>query len=355
MSLRVAIIADDLTGALDSSVGFAMHGMRTRVAVTADAIGTALADDPEVLAINTASRPLPPEAAAAAVRDAAQQLPARSTLVFKKIDSRLKGNVAVETAAMAAMVRALRIVVAPAVPDQQRLVKDGRVVGRGVAAPIAVAPVFEGLGLPVSVADAETRGDLDALVARGLAADTLFVGASGLAKALARAIGGPLQRYSFQPDGETLFVLGSRDAITRDQIEVLTTTYPELSVAVLPAAGAETALPSRLPALLRPPSELVASPDEVSARLADMAAEAVARLHPATLVLGGGDTALAVLDRLGAKLLAPVGEPILGMVEVTVTVSGRPLRCLVKSGGFGNVDALVGLVESGPVARVAGG
>ena len=355
MSLRVAMIADDLTGALDTSVAFAVHGFTTRVAVTPAAIAAALRDDPEVLAINTASRALPPEAAAAVVREATRMVSAaRPAIRFKKIDSRLKGNVAAETAAMAGVLGARRLLVAPAVPDQQRVVRGGRIAGRGVEAPLPVAPLFDGLGLDVSVADAETRGDLDAVISGGPPPDVLLVGASGLGQAIARALGGRTYRYSFQPAADTLFAFGSRDPITRDQLDTLILTYPELAVADLPAGRPPAIAPARLPALLQCTGEVIEPASAVARRFAETVAAAVAQLRPATLVIGGGDTALAVLERLGAEVLAPVGEPVLGMVDVSVALPGGALRCLVKSGGFGNVDALVGLIESGPVARAAG-
>jgi uncharacterized protein YgbK (DUF1537 family) len=353
MSLRVAIIADDLTGALDSSVAFALHGLKTRVAVTPAAIAAGLADEPDVLAVNTASRALPPEAAAELVRRAASALAdARPEVLFKKIDSRLKGNVGPETAAMAAAFDAPVVLAAPAVPDQGRITQGEVVVGRGVPEPLPIAPVFAGLGRPLRVIDAASNDELDTVTQRA-SNRTLLVGASGLAAALARVLGEVREEPAFVADDATLFAFGSRDAITAEQVDALLAALPDLAAVDLRQGRADRPLPDRLPALLRCIGPLGDDPDAVADLLADAVAETVARLEPKTLVVGGGDSALAVLARLGAEVLVPVAEPRPGMVVARLTGHASGIRCLVKSGGFGTIDTLLGLVESGPRARAA--
>lgn len=352
MTLRLVLIADDLTGALDTSVGFALRGLRTRVALAPAAIGEALADDPEVLAVTTASRALEPGAAGKIVRAAALELGRRAPMVlFKKIDSRLKGNVAAETGAMAAALGARRIVVAPAVPDQGRLTRGGAVVGRGVAEPLPIAPLFTGLDLPVEVMDAASAGALDAVAALP-AEGALFVGAGGLGAAFARRLGGARRNATFPAADATLFAIGSRDPITLTQIAALRAARPDLELIELPG-GAAGRLPERLPALLALTGPRLADPAAVAARFGEVVAAAVARLKPARLVLGGGDTALAVLGRLGAWVVTPVGEPRPGLVAATIAGGPADMLCLVKSGGFGTIDILAGLVESRPLAAAA--
>ena len=65
------ILADDFTGALDTGVQFAAHGVRTRVVVGADA---ALShQDTDVLVVDTETRHLPPEQAYAAIAGLAER------------------------------------------------------------------------------------------------------------------------------------------------------------------------------------------------------------------------------------------------------------------------------------------
>jgi uncharacterized protein YgbK (DUF1537 family) len=352
MTLRLALLADDLTGALDSSVGFALSGLRTRVALTPAAIGEALAEAPEVLAVNTASRALEVGAAAQIVRDAALAVGRQQPgVLFKKIDSRLKGNVGAETAAMAAVLGARRLVVAPAVPDQGRVTRDGAVIGRGVAEALPIAPQFAGGGRPVAVIDAADDDALDRVAALP-AEGTLFVGAGGLGAALARRLGGTRRDEVFPTEDRTLFALGSRDPITLEQIAALRTARPDLEFIEVPG-GAAGRLPTRLPALLVLSGPRLADPAAVAFRFGAVVGEAAARLRPKRLVIGGGDTALAVFGRLGARVAIPKAEPQPGLVAATIAGGPAGMLCLVKSGGFGTIDILAGLVESRPVAATA--
>ena len=98
---RVLIVADDLTGALDTSGPFAQQGLTTMVmAQPLDSDADAVRDA-RVVSINTDSRHLGPAAAAdrveRCVRHFARQ---RFDIVFKKIDSTLRGNVTSETMAL---------------------------------------------------------------------------------------------------------------------------------------------------------------------------------------------------------------------------------------------------------------
>ena len=99
---HVLIVADDLTGALDSSVAFAAPGRRVVVSLRPDALPAALARDAQVLVLTTASREIAHDAARARTEAALAGLDlARIPVVMKKVDSRLKGNTAVETAVLA--------------------------------------------------------------------------------------------------------------------------------------------------------------------------------------------------------------------------------------------------------------
>ena len=95
----LAILADDLTGALDSAAPFAARGLHVEVALAAAAVGAALGAAagaaPDVLSINLGTRELAPAAAQREVAAALQALPA-GTRLFKKVDSRLKGHIAAE-------------------------------------------------------------------------------------------------------------------------------------------------------------------------------------------------------------------------------------------------------------------
>ncbi len=116
---RVLIVADDLTGSLDAAGPFAQQGLATMVvAQPLDSDANAVSDA-RVVSINTDSRHLGADAAAdrveRCVRHFARQ---RFDIVFKKIDSTLRGNVVAEVgAAMTASGRG-EAVVTPAMPKR---------------------------------------------------------------------------------------------------------------------------------------------------------------------------------------------------------------------------------------------
>ncbi len=338
MTIEIAIVADDLTGALDTSAPFVAAGYRVAAAMRPDALAAALAEDAEVVVVNTASRSLPEAAAVAAVRQVALQLDtARPSLMFKKIDSRLKGNVGAETAAIAAVMGFAAIRVAVAVPEQERFTRNGAVFGRGVQIPIPVAPVFA--GLPAVVEDADSDAELDRIAARSDWPTTLAVGARGLGSAFARRRGqGSVE--AFPRDDRTLFVIGSRDAISAQQISVLS------GVGVHDAPQGRFEGPVTLPACLRC-TGADDDPGAVAGRLAASAAGLIAATRPRVLVLSGGDTALAVLDRLGTSLIRPRGEALGGLPWFTTDgPGGQQMVVVVKSGGFGDRNSLAALLPA---------
>src|ERR687889_50351 len=94
--MRVAIIADDLTGAADTGVQLARAGYRTAVAFLGASIEAA--HEPDAVAADTDSRAADAATARARVRAATERL-AGATIVMKKVDSTLRGPVAAEIAA----------------------------------------------------------------------------------------------------------------------------------------------------------------------------------------------------------------------------------------------------------------
>lgn len=116
---RTLVVADDLTGAMDTGHAFAVRGYETVVRVEPDF------DAPEaaVLVVDTDSRYLEPDEAATRVRNVVESTDA--TVVYKKVDSTLRGNLGVEIVAAYDAMEAGTAAVAPAHPSNGRLTACG--------------------------------------------------------------------------------------------------------------------------------------------------------------------------------------------------------------------------------------
>lgn len=336
MTIRYAVIADDFTGALDCSTPFALAGLTVAAATRPEGAEAARRSGADVIVVNTASRALPPGEAADLTVAAASAL-SDAEIAFKKIDSRLKGNVLAEVEAAARAFSRERIVVAPAIPDQARPTVRGAVTGRGVAVNLPIAPHVPERAI---VADANTEADLDRLVGDHDWSTSLAVGARGLGLAFARRHGEPAPK-PFAPSERTLLAIGSHDPLTLTQIGQLDRSISRHQAPLGRHDGSITSLP----ALLQSTGPFNGPDVAVSQRFAAAVMRAVEQLQPDTLVLSGGDTALAVLDALGVAIVFPQGEAAPGLPWFLIERPNRPsIRCVVKSGGFGGPDTLANLL-----------
>lgn len=341
--MRLLIVADDLTGALDSAVTLAITGLRCVVARRPQDIVQAVEGEPEVLAVSTASRETTAEAAEAAVSAVFDRIPQLPALVFKKVDSRLKGHCGPELRAVAERTGISHAVATPAIPAQGRVTRGRRLVGFGVADPIDVETVFAQSGVSLAVPDAGSDADLDRIVAAALAGKPpLFVGAAGLAAALGRRIGdagGISPPAPLQPP--MLLAVGSHDPITLAQVDALR------AAGIIEIQAPDGGIPGRIDgdvSLVRlVPGGTSFDPARAGASFAASIARAVGD-RVRTLFACGGETADAVLGELGVGTLDVEGEVLPGMPVSTIYAHGRKMRLVTKSGGFGTPDSLVALV-----------
>lgn len=402
----VRVLADDLTGAADAGVAFARDGLRVDVLLHPAAARPAAAGPAGpawVTVVDTDTREATAATAHATVRRAAARL-SRHDHVLKKIDSLLRGPVAGELAALRAAQPGRLLIVAPAIPAQGRVTRDGAVLLTGPAGlaaaratPLPVARRLDGgpvhhLGLSVirarrgvlagaletaaacratAVCDAVTDADLDLIVAAGLAMrrPVLWIGAAGLAGALARAlrpvscVPGPLATPTA---AAPLVIVGSPSPAARAQLRALVADgarWTDLNAADLLALTARE-LAGRAAALAERPAgaAVISVSGEVDPRARAAVASALARLcAPAVAraeltVVTGGATARAVLTRAGVTALTLLGEVAPGVVLSRAAAGtgpapagprcGRARHIITKSGSFGGPDALASLVSA---------
>ena len=226
----------------------------------------------------------------------------------------------------------------------------------------------------VVVVDALTNADLDIVVKSHAEAlpDALLCGSAGLAGAFAR-------RASARGDFPTapaarglhawqtvLLIVGSGSESAHRQIAHLRrselpvncmTVTPETAVAA--TASLDPAQPIWL--LQQPPPLPGAVLEGVEARqraehLARIAAAVLAQRSPDLLILGGGDTAMRVLRRLGVARLPVERELLPGIPLCRAEIDGRRASVVIKPGSFGGDGTLVELLTGsrGPDAARGG-
>lgn len=122
--MKVAIIADDLTGANDTGVQFAKKGLRTSVLMHEGAkISTKL----DVLIIDTDSRTQSETEAYKSVCTAASLIKSEPfQIIYKKVDSTMRGNIGSELDAIYDVFQPDILVLAPGYPKNRRIVKNGK-------------------------------------------------------------------------------------------------------------------------------------------------------------------------------------------------------------------------------------
>jgi uncharacterized protein YgbK (DUF1537 family) len=357
--LCLRLVADDLTGALDTAAQFAAP------AAPIDVFWRRTVPTGSV-AVDAGTRELAADAAGRLVAAQVACFPADPAAChFAKLDSLLRGHAAAEIHAWHQAMAFDHCIVAPAFPHQNRITRAGRQhyreAGGWLPTPCDLHADLRRHGFTVflrrpgdpacpgfSLWDAETDADLQAVAAAGrsLSGSVLWCGSGGLAGALGgggHAAGAPLRR-------PLLGLFGTDHPATEAQLAA-----SGAAVLDLPDGGAASA--ARLTRQLRQDGVALArlavpagTPRGAAARLIEQAFGAL--LHrlapPATLLVSGGETLRSICVALAADHLELAGQLAPG-VPCSVIRGGRlaGVHVVSKSGAFGDRDALARIVAHG--------
>lgn len=391
----LCVIADDLSGAaeaLSAALGSAKDDARPPAMVHLNSTKYArYAQFDAWYAVDLDCRNVSPLEARCRYQTALHGVRGRGPHVrMLKIDSLLRGNVAAALASIQPCT-SCPVIVAPALPAQGRRTVNGRVVLPDSATQLghlegvrrnvvevmdraaSVVPVdrvrrgeqhlvqyMRELATQgyVCVCDAETDHDLTVIASVALTfSNPVLVGASGLAAAIGRQLvsqdtsmeGDParkaVRRTCPLSSGRVLVVVGTAEPSVDEQIGRL----HEVGVPVVESSPTEAladvirrvseclqcgTVVLRTPAALQDHVEA----DEILIRIASIAIAAVADQLKVGLVLTGGATARAVLDRLGVHSLHLCGQVHSGAAHV-LTTEGRHI--VIRPGSHGTDDSLL--------------
>ena len=390
--MRIAVLADDLTGAADTGVQLVRAGYRTAVIFR----GEPLPEDFDAVVIDTDTRTKRARQAVKRVSEAAREVRG-AEIIYKKLDSTLRGSIAAEISVTLEATHLDRAIVAPAFPGAGRTTVDGVQLVHGV--PVHETEMRNDPRTPVTeghiptllretlssaetlnleeledpeivqrkleestcvVVDATRDADLETLVrAVPEPMEVLWVGSAGLAGALGVVYPGPgveESRSEARAASRVLVVVGSVSGVARGQLRRLTEEYGEVSHSVR-ADGADAvkeAVEEARRALDEGPCAVLHSPEErgekgSSGKFVKALTEAVEILAQDdafdALVLTGGSTAMGVSRVLGASGIRLDGEVEAG-VPVGAMIGPHPCRVVTKAGAFGTEDTLVQAVKT---------
>jgi uncharacterized protein YgbK (DUF1537 family) len=335
----LAILADDFTGACDAAAPFA-SSRSTFVSLGAQV------SDAEVIALDLNVRDHFDDEAHLATETAARRFAANQ--IFLKIDSTLRGPIAGLIEGALKGTHKEMAVIAPAFPEQGRLLHEGCLLIEGRRGPsLPDLPGMQRTALlganfarsshevERAVEHARMRGaqrvivDSDAADCLASVAEAwqkhpewLLVGSAGLARRIA---GAALNAPPDLPmgDGPVLVVAGSPAAATRAQLERLRPFVKDVVILSTPLAAERDV-------------------GEAAHAVADAAATWAKTQRPRAIVLVGGATGRAVCDRLNVQGIRLVGEVSPG-IPCGFLIGGDwdGIPVVTKAGGFGLPVALL--------------
>lgn len=226
------IIADDLTGANDTALQFHLRGANTQIL---------LSDDVELLniagtqtwAISTESRNITPHEAYEKVQETTKMFleKVKPDYFYKKIDSTVRGNIAVETLGMLEVLGWDAVVVVPAFPLEGRVTVGGYHLLKGVPiertemARDPHSPIFES-HLP-TLFKSQLPEEFHNVVA-SIELKTVMKGAGPILKCLNELVA----------DGKKLIIA---DAVSTTDIEQIVLAMNKTDYKILPVGTAATA------------------------------------------------------------------------------------------------------------------
>ena len=406
--VKLLVLADDFTGSLDTGVQFRAKGTRIRFGSPDNRYFSNLDEDIQVLIIDTESRHLPPEAAAAVIRQVVNDaVVAGVRYIYKKTDSGLRGNIGAElSAALEASGQPLLHFI-PAYPQIGRTTKNGTQyikgipVGESVFAKDPFNPVLHsgvkeiilsqcdaavsvsGEAYPdkgIVVHDAENESDLAAIAAKLKEGNqlTLLAGCAGFASVLPELLELELSEDALPAFAPRLLTLcGSINPITIEQLEAAEAAgMPKFNLTVpqkllenwLESQSGQETIAQWAQTIAEHPSTVIdcdgrSNPEELEAfrqelglsfeqmrcRIAETMGKITKALldqgTDATLLITGGDTLLAAMNQLGQEELIPIREITPGVVLSQIRYQNHTYSLLSKSGGFGTKDLLAQLQE----------
>ncbi len=364
----VRILADDLTGALDTAGCFLGTGQTLPLIFDPGSIPQSGS-----CALSTETRDVSEDQALAQLRAYQPAFDNFDGVAFKKVDSLLRGHVAAEIAHIVRQNGFDAAVLAPAFPALDRVTRAGRqwaklaghdqyqIIGPDLAADFARfnIDVRSDLSAPdnksprVYLCDAQTDGELKHIVDLGAGLGrVLWCGSAGLAEAIA----GDVKTLPLTTR-RLLVICGTRHPVAALQIKRLCDDEPSAVASLSPRFDAAIAARIVNKRLQNDTWAVLAAdfPDLPAAQarslLENTLNDVLPRIErPDAVIIMGGDTLAVCNDVLGTSRLAIRGLLSRGIAVSEFTDGAwAKMTVISKSGAFGSEDTLRQIIDlTGP-------
>lgn len=393
--MRLLIIADDITGALDTGVQF--RNTNVVVKIYCENVFDGLTNDEKVVVIDSETRHMNIYEAYQRVYNIAKEgLKNNFDCIYKKTDSALRGNIGIELQAIKDAWNEKTVHFIPAHPEQKRTTKggvhyvEGIEVSKSVFAEDEFTPVlnsyipdviketsivnskiyenyidddFEG----IKIYDSNTLEDLEELFYSLQIGQNskLIAGCAGFASELRKLFKAEGKEIEKEAITKKLFIFcGSINPITVEQIiyaknkgiEKVSLYYDQIIGDWLDTKDGQNILKNWINFINEHESLIVQSEktswdklelskETLRCLIRDGMAEIIKKMLyfnlEATLLVTGGDTLFGILDAIGVKKIIPILEIVPGLVLFSIVYQGKKLHIISKSGGFGDRDIIL--------------
>ena len=407
--VKLLVIADDFTGALDTGVQFAASGAETRVVTNIEYDFSRTGREVQVLVLVAETRHVKWEEAYRMVYGIAKRAcESGIPYLYKKTDSALRGNIGSELKAVLDAAGKHTLHFLPAFPRMNRVTRNGihyidgspvheSVFGKDPFEPVTCSYIPDMMRgeVPVTVVesmdgwerqngvmvyDASTDEELMSIGSflKEKGELGLTAGCAGFAAVLPQLLGlSGKRRERISLDKKFLVACGSVNPITVRQLDyaeragmkrIRLTPEQKLEKDYLESEEGNRALEEWTKTALeeeccifdtndlpgcRAACEYAGSHglslDELRVRIADTLGRVVEHLVRAgvksTMLLTGGDTLMGFMRHIGCDEIVPVCEMAPGTVLSQVDIDGRTYSIISNSGGFGEEKLIAELAE----------
>lgn len=407
--VKLLVIADDFTGALDTGVQFAASGAETRVVTNIEYDFSRTGREVQVLVLVAETRHVKWEEAYRMVYGIAKRAcESGIPYLYKKTDSALRGNIGSELKAVLDAAGKHTLHFLPAFPRMNRVTRNGihyidgspvheSVFGKDPFEPVTCSYIPDMMRgeVPVTVVesmdgwerqngvmvyDASTDEELMSIGSflKEKGELGLIAGCAGFAAVLPQLLGlSGKRRERISLDKKFLVACGSVNPITVRQLDyaeragmkrIRLTPEQKLEKDYLESEEGNRALEEWTKTALeeeccifdtndlpgcRAACEYAGSHglslDELRVRIADTLGRVVEHLVRAgvksTMLLTGGDTLMGFMRHIGCDEIVPACEMAPGTVLSQVDIDGRTYSIISKSGGFGEEKLIAELAE----------